>query len=282
MRFVLLGKDGFADALAKAGGAVSGLEMLRCASAKEMEAANADAAILTCVSGELEAAAEAAAERGMDVAIPGWLAAEHARLDRLHECFEAQGRRLRLLFPERYAPNVADVRRILRAERLGRIGVLNLFIQWAESGLGALYPLTEGLCLAEDWLGRPIALHGVRSATGDVACAALTARFESGALLNLQSVCAPGEGAWRTEYELSGSEGNLAYDSAEARSVRLSGTPGMNARYPLLGTKVCPLERMLRALPKEFAAGEAGVPAEERALAAQIERAFGEGSEVHA
>ena len=279
MRFALMGTDGFADALAQAGSAVPGLEMPRCASADELGTLEADAAILACPADKMEAAAQVAAARGMDAAIPGWFAAERAALERLHARFRAQGRRLRLMFPARCAPNVRDVHRILRAEKLGRIGVLNLFLQWAEPGMGALHPLAEGLCLAEDWLGKPAALHGIRSAAGDVDCAALTARFESGALLNLQCVCAPGEGAWKTEYELSGSEGNLVYDGAEARSVRISGT---DARFPLLGTRLCPLESMLRALPAEFAAGEAGAPEEGLALAAQIERAFAEGGEAHA
>ncbi len=282
MRIILLGTDGFADALAKAGCAVSGLELVPCASVKEFETINADAAILTCTTKEMEDAAMGAAERKMEVGIPGWFAVERARLERLHVFFQARGRRLRLLFPARYAPNVMDVHRVLQAEKLGRIGILNMFTQWAEPGAGALYSLAEGLCLAEDWLGKPATLHGFRSAAGDVACATLTARFESGALLNLQSVCAPGEGSWKMAYELSGSAGNLAYDSAEARSVCISWESSMNTRYPLLGTQVCPLAQMLRALPEMFATGEAGVPADGRALALQIEQAFDEGGKAHA
>lgn len=268
MRFVVLGTNCFAQALEQAG---------KEASVSLLHGGNIDSAELSLVCGsacEVETWALTLLQTGMDAAVPGWIVGDTERFYRLHQAFKACGRKLILLFPERYSPNVQDVKRILQAGCLGRIGMLEYLYQWPRQ-CSALLPLAEALDLALYLIGDADKVQGFRSSADEVDCASLSVRFSNGALMNLATVCSPHED-WKTVYEWSGSNGNLTYDSDEARSVRICGEDSVKRRFPMLNTQVCPLRSMLRDLPRVVFTHGPGAAEEDLRLAALICKAFGE------
>ena len=269
MKYALFGEGVYPDALHVAA-EHAGLDVQRYAC--PAEARDAQLALVACEMPQLESIALELAQMGVDAAVPGWIAAEEGLLIRLHAAFAARGRKLAALFPERYAPNQRDVARILKSGRLGRIGMVE-YLNLCSGGRSALHPLAEALDAVSAWLGLPVRMQGFGAGSGDTDVAVLNAEFACGALLNLQTVCSPAE-EWKTAYEISGSEGNLAYDSTAARSVRMNPMTELEARYPLMGTQMCPLAAMLRDLPARMNAQEPGMSPDVLALSACIIRAF--------
>lgn len=269
MKYALFGESTFSNALCAAA-EHAGLDVQRCV--WPAEARDAQLALVACEMPRLESVALDLAEMGVDVAVPGLIAAEDGLLIRLHAAFAAWGRKLAPLFPERYAPNQRDVARILKSRRLGRIGMVEYLNLWNKGG-SALYPLAEALDAVSAWLGLPVRMQGFRAGADDTDVAVVNAEFACGALLNLQAAYSTAE-QWKAAYEISGSEGNLAYDSASARSVRMNQMTELETRYPLLGTQLCPLAAMLRDLPGKLAAQEPGMSPDVLALSACIIRAF--------
>lgn len=232
--------------------------------------------IAICTGEEIEETAAALSLKGFDVAVPGWFVADASMMERLDALFLKQKRKLLPLFFDRYTANSRDTARLLKEGCLGRIGILDLLKSWPTPGRDALYPLAEGLDLAIDWLGFPIYAKGFRAARESVQCAALTARFEGGELLNMQAVCGRiGEG-WNLAYEFSGSLGNLCHDAAQEQSVRLrlAADSGPAERYPLVGTGVCPITAALRDLPSIVKAQPEGLSEAGKRMSAIMSRAF--------
>lgn len=266
MKYTVMGTGSFAQALAHAG-AEAGLQMFSCGDGRDAELGIACGGANTVEELALEAL-----ENGMDAAVPGWIAGDFKRFERLHQQFAQREKKLILLFPDRYAPNVQDVQRVLQSNRLGRVGMLDDLHQWPRKG-SALLPLAEALDTVLLWLGEPETLRGFRAGADDVDCATVSASFANGALLNLAAISSPHE-EWKTVYEWSGSEGNLAYDSHEARSVRLHQEEELKQRFPMLGTHVCPLRAMMGDLPRLAAAHGYGASEADWKLASLIHNAF--------
>lgn len=274
MKFTVLGTGSLAKAIGLAATTVEDAKMERA------EEENAELAIVCGSAEEVETLALQSLNHGMHAAIPGWMAGDVERLERLHQLFCQRERKLLLLFPNRYAPNVHDVQRVLDAGRLGRIGMLDYFCQWPREA-SPLLPLAEALDTALSWMGEIKTLRGFLTGAEEVNCATLSACFASGALLNLAAICSPQEN-WRTVYEWSGSEGNMAYDSQEACSVRISNEEEYKRRFPLLGTQVCPLTAMLKDIPSLLDAHEFGASAADLKLSALIRKAFDKEDIAHA
>ncbi len=235
-------------------------------------------AFLCCEAEELESRATALARDGADVVLPGWMAACSAALLRLDAAFSDYGRKLRVLFLERYLSDVRDVARMLARGNMGRIGMVDFLRAWPCAKQNALYPLAEGLGVVTGWFGMPQTARIYLAQEEQTRCATLTARFAGGELLNLQAVCSPAQRGWDMIYELSGSQGNLCHDACRARWVRYSNASGdaPAERFALLGTGVCPLRAALRALPGLLAEQAPGLDEEARAVAQVVERALGE------
>lgn len=276
MRIAVMGNSLLAQGILQAAEAVSEIDAVRADAPGVLgEAAPNVVMLLGDVPDEVERWALEAAENGLNAAVPGWFCAETGRIERLHAMYLERGCKMLGLFSGLYAPNVRSVEAILAADKLGRIGMLDYLATWPLANVSAVYPLAEALAVAVHWLGRPNRLRGFRNGAGSVDCATLSACFESGALMNLQAVCAPAE-AWKCAYELSGSEGNLAFDSAGAVSVRLSNATELERRFPLLHSEVCSLRAMLRKLPAAMNAWEAGVQPEMLRLTTYLNEAFRE------
>ena len=117
------------------------------ASVSLLHGGNIDNAELSLVCGsacEVETWALTLLQTGMDAAVPADCG-DTERFYRLHQAFKACGRKLILLFPERYSPNVQDVKRICRLV-LGRIGMLE-YRTACGGQCSALLPLAEALIL---------------------------------------------------------------------------------------------------------------------------------------
>lgn len=264
MKYMVMGTDYFAKALAYVGEATG---VFSLCSAK-----SADLAIACGTPQEVEAQALQALEMGIETAVPGWIAGDFELLARLHLRFTQREKKLILLFPDRYAPNVRDVQRVQQTGCLGRVGIVDYRNQWPQK-CSALLPLAEALDTAFLWLGEPEKARGFRVAAEDVECATLSVQFESGALLNLAAVTSLYEKR-QTTYEWSGSNGNLAYDSCEAKSVILPQEEEVRLRFPTFGTRVCPVRAMLEDLPRIIQEHGAGVCEQDWKLACLIRKAF--------
>lgn len=274
MKYTVMGTGTLAQAISLAAAAVENMGMERT------DERHAELAIVCGSAQEVETLGLHALNQGMHAAVPGWMAGDGERLERLHQLFKQGERKLLLLFPERYAPNVQDVQRVLHTGRLGRIGMLDYVCQWPREE-SALLPLAEAVDTVLSWMGKIQTLRGFRTGAENVNCATLSACFANGALLNLAAVCSPQE-TWRTVYEWSGSEGNMAYDSQEACSVRIRNEEEVKQRFPLLGTQVCPLKAMLQDVPRLMEEHGFGASEADLKLAALICEAFEKEDAAHA
>lgn len=265
MKYEIIGTDCFAQALARAGEAAG--------FAPSDSQKNAQIIFVCGDAQQVETQALQALELDGEIAVPGWITADFERFGRLHQRFAQHGKKLILLFPDRYTPHVRDVQRVQQANRLGRIGMVDFLNQWPQA-CSPLLPLAEALDTTLLWLGEPAAVRGFQTGREDTSCATLSATFANGALLNLAAVASPCE-SWHTRYEWSGSSGNLAYDSQEARSVRLPQEEEAKSRFPMLGTRACPLRAMLLDLPGLIQAHCPGACQQDWKLANLIREAFG-------
>lgn len=271
MEMVLIGNGTPAQELLLAGEA-AGLRRAQMAGQGQI-------AFVCCDEAEEAASrAQALAREGADVILPGWMAAHGALLRRLDAAFSGCGRKLRVVVLERYLAEVRDVARVLAQGSLGRIGMVEFLRAWPCADASALYPLAEGLGVVAGWLGTPRKARIYLAGQEQTCCATLSARFEGGALLNLQAVCSAQQRGWDMVYELSGSQGNLRHDARKARWVQYANASGdaPAERYALLGTQMCPVRAALRALPGLLAGQAPGLDEEARALSRVIEGALGE------
>lgn len=268
MRYAVLGTNRFAQVLVQVG-KEAGVSLVNVANFDDVELG------IVCGSAyEVETLALELLQINRHAAVPGWIVGDTERFYHLHQAFKVCGRKLILLFPDRYSPNVQDVKRILQVGYLGRIGMLEYLHQWPRQ-CSALLPLAEALDLALYLMGDADKVQGFRSSAEEVDCASLSMRFISGALMNLATVCSPHED-WKTVYEWSGSNGNLTYNSYEARSVRICVEDSVKRRFPMLNTQLCPLRSMLCDLPRVVSIHGPGAAEEDLRLAALICEAFGE------
>lgn len=284
MRKVLIGTGDAADAVWRAAQGGGMRELERSEAAEVVPGSSAGIALVLCAEEKMEACATELAEKGLDVVLPGWFAGEFSALGRMDAVFSQAGRKLHLLFFDRYAPNILNAGRVLKEGCLGRVGVVDFLKIWPLPDANALFPLAEGLDVSIKWLGDPVCAKGFRTGEEGTDCAALTVRFASGALVNLQAVCSGAGKSWDVVYELSGSEGNLAFDSAHARSVETFSRSGADAaeRFPLLNTTVCPVTAALQDLPRAMETQGPGLSRGTRMLANLLQEAFSERSGFHA
>ena len=187
----------------------------------------ADAVLVAAPQPEQAALARTALERGKNVLVPLPLSTD---ADEASSLFELAGRKGAKLIPcnvDRYCGNIRDVKKHIDGGTIGRIGIAEMrrtvprTIGWyadvANSG-GALYQLLmPELDTLDDWLGGVKNAYGYRRTAGGTDFAVLTVEAESGAIASI-SVLWGGMEPYGRQYELSGSGGNLRFDSRTANS----------------------------------------------------------------
>lgn len=198
----------------------------------------ADWALLCAPQDQQVDLAMRAADAGMDVLLPLPLGVGAAKADALFAYFERLGRRLLPACEERYRGNVQDVKRHLKAGSIGQIGMVEMKRtvpsvsdsgDWAvPASSGAVYhallPEVETLLY---WFGAVKNAYGYHRTSGETDFAVLTVELQCGVLACL-------EGLWGREpycwaYELSGSGGNLRFDSALSNACLLYTQEGKSA-----------------------------------------------------
>jgi len=276
MKAIVVGSGALADAL-KPAVSRSRAELagaFESASDPGIGECSADVALL-CAS-DIGAAIRLA-DLGLDVAAPCPIAADLGDAERLHAAFRARGRRLMPLFFDRFSRNVLDISAAIERGAIGAVGVVDMLRVCPElpDGGSAMRLLLPALDTAVRWLGEPVEATGFRAAKGGTDCAALTARFAGGALLNLQAVYGLYGSAFNFLYELSGSLGNLRCDAREARPVVFEPEQIEPTDVPpsLLGAAAAAVD----ALVSELASQRPGLTKDALMLARVLDGAFAKG-----
>ncbi|NLF26789.1 MAG: hypothetical protein GX592_02745 [Clostridiales bacterium] len=273
MKAIVVGSGALADALKTA---VSGSRAELSGafeSARDPGIARCGADVALLCASDINAAIRLA-ELGLDVAAPCHIAANLEDALRLDMAFRARGRRLIPLFFDRFSGNVEDVSSAIGRGAIGAVGVADMLSVCPElpDGGSAMRLLYPALDTAVRWLGEPVDANGFRAAKGGTDCAAVTVRFRSGALLNLQAVYGLCGSAFNFTYELSGSLGNLRYDQREARPVVFEPEQSTPSDPPpsQLGAAV-------EALISELPSRRPGLPENALRLARVLDEAFSKG-----
>lgn len=190
-------------------------------------ASQAEAVLIAAPQPEQGALARAALERGKNVLVPLPIATKKDEAFSLIAFAISKNARLIPCNVDRYFGNVRDVRRHIEEATIGRVGIVEMnraaprtsgwYADPARSGGVVSQLLMPELDTLIYWLGGMKNAYGYRREASGTDFAVLTLEAECGAIASIGALWGGNEPCGR-RYELSGSGGNLRFESREANS----------------------------------------------------------------
>ena len=187
----------------------------------------ADAILIAAPQLEQGALVRAALECGKNVLASLPLSTDAGEASSLFELAARRGAKLIPCNVDRYRGNVRDVKKHIDGATIGRIGIVEMkrtaprttarYADVAGSGEAVYQLLMTDLDTLGYWLGDAKNAYGYRHVSGGTDFAVLTVETACGAIASISALWGGMEPCGR-QYELSGSGGNLRFDSRLANS----------------------------------------------------------------
>lgn len=223
-----------------------------------------DALLAATPQPEQATVARTAMAQGISVVMPLPLSAGRAEALSLIELAVSHKVKLIPFNLDRYRGNVRDVKDHIEKATIGRIGVVEMrrtvpatrgwYADLTASGGAVFQLLMPELDTLIYWLGEIENAYGYRRSAGGTDFTVLTAEAACGAIASISALWG-GREPYARRYELSGSGGNLRFDSRQADSSILwdGGEPPFNFDVSLETAEHNPCGLLLADLARELA-----------------------------